>query len=277
MQFSKSTKINFQLVTDQMGKQVKLPQNPARIISLVPSQTELLFYLGLSQKVVGLTKFCIHPKTEVKGKTLVGGTKNFNLDIIDQLQPDLIIGNKEENYPEGIEILRQHYPVWMSDINSLPDACDMIARVAALTATQEKAKNLLYAITSGFGNLSDSISVNTAYFIWRNPYMAVGSNTFIHQIMTKAGFHNVFSPLNRYPVITPEELHRAKPQLILLSSEPYPFREKHIDEIKYLCPEAIVKLVDGEMFSWYGSRLQHTPAYLQSLQQQILSEIRKYN
>ena len=277
MQSSKSTQTNFQLVTDQMNNLVKIPQNPSRIISLVPSQTELLFYLGLSQKIVGLTKFCIHPEAEVKDKTLVGGTKNFKLDIIHQLQPDLIIGNKEENYPEGIEILRQHYPVWISDINSVTDALDMIARVAALTGTLEKAKELLNSITSDFGNLSASISVRTAYFIWRKPYMAVGSNTFIHDIMTKAGFVNVFSPLNRYPVITPEELHRVKPQLILLSSEPYPFREKHIDEIKYLCPEAIVKLVDGEMFSWYGSRLQHTPAYLQSLQQLILSEIGKYN
>ena len=277
MQSFKSTHTNFLLVTDQMNNLVRIPQNPSRIISLVPSQTELLFYLGLSDKVVGITKFCIHPKAEVKGKTLVGGTKNFNFDTIHQLQPDLIIGNKEENYPEGIKMLRQHYPVWMSDINTLTDAWEMIGRVAALTGTQDKAKDLLNAITLGFDNLSASISVNTAYFIWRNPYMAVGSNTFIHAIMTKAGFNNVFSPLHRYPVITPEELKKAKPQMILLSSEPYPFREKHINEIKLLCPSAIVKLVDGEMFSWYGSRLQHTPAYLQSLQQLILSEMGNHN
>jgi len=272
MPFSSPTNTSFQLVTDQMGHEVKLLPNPSRIISLVPSQTELLFYLGLSDKVVGLTKFCIHPKNEVREKSIIGGTKNFNLEIIRQLQPDLIIGNKEENYQEGIKALRQHYQVWMSDINSLTDAVDMIIKIAAITGTQEKAKVLISTIESGFRNLFYLNPIPTAYFIWRNPYIAVGSNTFIHEIMDKAGLRNVFAHLSRYPVITPEMLKKTNPQLILLSSEPYPFREKHITEIKQLCPGATVKLVDGEMFSWYGSRLQYTPAYLQTLQKLFLSE-----
>jgi len=274
MQYSTPSKTHHQLVTDQMGYQVEIPLQPTRIISLVPSQTELLFYLGLSDKVIGLTKFCIHPPEEVKGKAIIGGTKNFNLEVIQQLQPDLIIGNKEENYPEGIAALQQHYPVWMSDINSLSDALDMIARIAAITDTEQKGNKLLHTIKTSFDNLSVVNNIRTAYFIWRKPYMAVGSDTFIHEMMNSAGFCNVFAPLSRYPVITSEMLQAANPQLILLSSEPYPFQEKHLAEIKQLCPEAIVKLVDGEMFSWYGSRLQYTPAYLRNLQQEILSEIR---
>jgi len=272
MFFSNPTKTHYQLVTDQMGYLVQVPQNPTRIISLVPSQTELLFELGLGDKVVGLTKFCTRPEAGVKGKTFVGGTKKFNLEIIQGLHPDLIIGNKEENYREGIDALKQHYPVWMSDINTLADARDMIIKIGDITGTQEKAKNLSHTIAARFRNLPASATINTAYFIWKNPYMAVGAHTFIHEIMRQAGFSNVFAHLNRYPVISSELLQSINPQLILLSSEPYPFREKHQQEFKSLCPQATVLLVDGELFSWYGSRLQFTPAYLQSLRQIILNK-----
>ncbi|PIQ19895.1 MAG: hypothetical protein COW65_18130 [Cytophagales bacterium CG18_big_fil_WC_8_21_14_2_50_42_9] len=162
----------------------------------------------------------------------------------------------------------------MSDINSLADALDMIAKITAITNTKEKGSELIHTIKTGFDNFLVTNNIRTAYFIWRKPYMAVGSDTFIHEIMRRASFRNVFAPLSRYSVITPEMLQAANPQLILLSSEPYPFREKHLAEIKQWCTEAIIKLVDGEMFSWYGSRLQYTPAYLRNLQQKVLSEIR---
>jgi len=249
-----------------MGHQITLPEFPQRIISLVPSQTELLFDLGLADRIVGVTKFCIHPAGQVKYKTIVGGTKNFKFDVIDQLQPDLIIGNKEENYKEGIEQLQQKYPVWMSDIYTLGDALEMMTQVGTITDTETIAQELIQTIEAGFEQLQPTQpTIKTAYFIWRKPYMAVGGNNFIDHMLQQCGFENVFTNLERYPEITPEQLQQANPQLILLSSEPYPFKENHIAEFHELCPNATIKIVDGELFSWYGSRLAKSPAYLRSV------------
>lgn len=257
--------------TDQMGHQITLQQLPQRIISLVPSQTELLFDLGLAGRIVGVTKFCIHPKAEVKYKTIVGGTKNFKPDVIEQLQPDLIIGNKEENYKDGIEALQQKYNVWMSDIYTLKDALEMMLQVGELTGTVAKAQQLVQSIKSGFNQLQPTRpNIKTAYFIWRKPYMAVGGHNFIDQMLQHCGFENAFADLERYPEITSEQLKQANPQLILLSSEPYPFKEKHITEFRELCPQATVKVVDGELFSWYGSRLTKSAAYMQQLIKEVV-------
>lgn len=251
---------------DQMGRQVHSPSLPQRIISLVPSQTELLFDLGLEDRIVGITKFCIHPKEKTKQKTIIGGTKNFRFDVIDQLQPDLIIGNKEENYREGIEALQQKYPVWMSDIYTLKDALEMIEQVGELTGSQTRAQELIGTINNGFDSLQPANpAIRTAYFIWRKPYMVVGSNNIINHMLQRCGFKNVFSEIARYPELTPEQLQQANPGLILLSSEPYPFKEKHVAELQELCPDAMVRIVDGEMFSWYGSRLIQAPAYMQDV------------
>ncbi|MEJ8802970.1 helical backbone metal receptor [Pontibacter sp. H249] len=256
-----------------MGNSIKLEHPPQRIVSLVPSQTELLFGLGLGDRIVGVTKFCIHPKEQVKQKTKIGGTKNFKFDVIDQLQPDLIIGNKEENYKEGIEQLQQKYKVWMSDIHTLDDALQMLQQVGQLTGTDARAAELEESIKSGFEHLKPlQPSIKTAYFIWRKPYMAVGSHNIIDYMLERCGFENVFSNLSRYPEITAKQLQLANPQLILLSSEPYPFKEKHIQEFQGICPQASIKVVDGEMFSWYGSRLLHAPAYLQQVIEQVKQE-----
>ena len=256
--------------TDQMGRQVTLPQRPQRIVSLVPSQTELLFDLGLDDRIVGVTKFCIHPQYRVKQKTVIGGTKNFKLEVIDELKPDLIIGNKEENYQEGIEALQQKYPVWMSDIYTLDDALWMLRQAGQLTGTEAKAQEIVQGIAAGFENLLPlQPAIPTAYFIWRKPYMAVGDNNFIDHLLQRCGFSNIFADQGRYPEVSPEQLQKADPKLILLSSEPYPFQEKHFAEFQEICPEAIIRIVDGEMFSWYGSRLLKSPAYLKELLAQV--------
>ncbi|WP_240676131.1 ABC transporter substrate-binding protein [Botryobacter ruber] len=252
--------------TDQMGQKIVLHQPPQRLLSLVPSQTELLFDLGLAKQIVGVTKFCVHPEEQLKQKAKVGGTKNFDFEAIAALQPDLIIGNKEENYKEGIEQLRQQYPVWMSDIYTLDDALQMLQQLGEITGTAARAKELTESISAGFETLRPATPpVSTAYFIWRKPYMAAGSHNIINHMLQRCGFRNVFAHLPRYPEVTPEQLQQANPQLILLSSEPYPFKEKHIAEFQALCPQAKVLTVDGEMFSWYGSRLLHAPAYLQEV------------
>lgn len=255
--------------TDQMGRSVGLEKKPQRIISIVPSQTELLFDLGLRDEVAGITKFCIHPEEWFRAKRRVGGTKNLDLEKIKALQPDLIIGNKEENEREQVEELMQHYPVWMSDITTLDDSLEMIRSVGEITGTTEKAHALIHQITTDFAALQSAIpnpqsAIRTAYFIWKNPYMAAGQSTFIDHMLQRCGLANAFA-LTRYPAVTPAEIAEANPDLILLSSEPYPFKDKHIEEFRSICPNAKIMVVDGEMFSWYGSRLQHAPAYFTRL------------
>ncbi|MDJ0365431.1 helical backbone metal receptor [Hymenobacter sp. H14-R3] len=253
-------------VTDQLGRRVAVPFPPQRIVSLVPSQTELLFDLGLGSRVVGVTKFCTHPPEARHNAVIIGGTKNFDFEKIAALKPDLLIGNKEENYQAGIEQLAATYPVWLSDISTLPQALDMIKRVAFSTGEKARGEVLAVEIAASFTALqSVEATATAAYLIWRKPYMVAASGTFIDDMLGRAGFRNVFAGLGRYPEITAEQLRAAAPARILLSSEPYPFGAKHVAEFQEICPAAEIQIVDGELFSWYGSRLRLSAAYFQTL------------
>lgn len=247
-----------------MGLTVSLPATPRRIVSLVPSQTELLHALGLDEEVVGITKFCVHPPGWRGIKKLVGGTKHFDFDAIASLNPDLIIGNKEENYQEGIDALRSNYPVWMSDIDTLDDAYAMIHQVCALVDRAAAAHTMVRAIQQAFSNQPPVAARRALYLIWRNPWMAAGTDTFIHAMMQQAGFINAVQA-SRYPELTIAHIQQLNPEVVLLSSEPYPFREHHQREVQAYCPQASVQLVDGEMFSWYGSRLLLAAEYFKTL------------
>ena len=256
---------------DQLNREIFLPRAPQRIISIVPSQTELLFYLGLDERVIGITKFCVHPADKFKFTTKVGGTKQLDIDKIKALKPDLIIANKEENERAQVEELMNICPVWISDISNLGEATDMIERVGALVGRATQAKGLSSTIKQQFGHLIIQASgLRVAYLIWRKPYMAAGRNTFIDDMLQKCGLTNAFDA-ERYPEISSQILIDARPDVILLSSEPYPFKEKHIAEFKAMLPSAIIKLVDGELFSWYGSRLLLALAYFQKLADDLKS------
>ena len=239
---------------------------PQRIISLVPSQTELLFDLGLDTEIVGITKFCIHPADKVWSRAIVGGTKTLHPDRIHALQPDLIIANKEENTRDQIEALQHRYPVHVTDVTTLPDALAMIREVGQLVGRAAQARDIAQQIEhsltadSTFSVAPDhSPALSAAYFIWRKPYMVAAGETFIDTMLSAAGFRNAFADQTRYPEITPDALQGAKPDLVFLSSEPYPFKAEHIAEIRAICPSARVIIVDGEVFSWYGSRLLRAP------------------
>jgi len=239
----------------------------------VPSQTELLFELGLDQEIIGLTKFCIHPIEKFAERTKIGGTKKLNIQLIRDLNPDLIIGNKEENEQSQIEELMEDYPVWMSDIYTLEDAKKTIAQIGELVDRQPEASYLNHLISAGFNDLQtlavqNGINKKVAYLIWKKPYMLAGRDTFIDNILALNGLSNVIKE-KRYPEIKLNELAKLKPDLIFLSSEPYPFKEAHLEEIRAVVPEAKVMLVDGEMFSWYGSRLVKAVQYLFQLQKQL--------
>jgi ABC-type Fe3+-hydroxamate transport system substrate-binding protein len=251
------------IVIDQMGRRVEVSENPLRIVSLVPSQTELLAYLGLENNVVGITKFCIHPREWYHTKRRIGGTKNLKIQEIIELKPDLIIGNKEENTKLDIESLADRFPVWMSDVNSVDDALIMIKEIGELTNTVQKATKLSQEINQNFQSLS-RIGNNrkVLYCIWDDPTMTAGRETYIHSILSKIGFVNVIEQ-SRYPAITADI--DLQPEVVLLSSEPFPFTDNHVKKYQNIFPNADVQLVDGEMFSWYGSRMLQATEYFQKL------------
>jgi len=244
---------------DQMGRNVVVPFPPKRIISLVPSQTELLHYFGLEDEIIGITKFCIYPDDWFRNKQRIGGTKQLKLAKILALKPDLIIGNKEENTKEDIDFLEQHVPVWMSDINTFEEAVEMIDLIGQLTDKQQIAQELKTGITQEFkqlGNIGKGKSV--LYFIWDEPSLVVGKSTFIDSVLTKIGFVNACQK-ERYPALS--DLEPLNPDFIFLSSEPLPFKEEHFLKYQELFPTSKILLVDGESFSWYGSRMLEAPRY----------------
>lgn len=286
------------IIKDELKHSLNLISIPKRIVSLVPSQTELLFSLGLDEEVVGITKFCVRPHGWFRKKQRVGGTKTVKTEVVKALQPDLIIANKEENVKEQIEELRQLAPVWVSDIKTLGDAVEMIICAGKLLNKETRANELVSGINAAFGQIEPlDKKLNTAYFIWKNPYMAAGGDTFIDDMLSRCGFVNIFKNTNRYPEVSINKYSitntqqsignntlsagnhlssaNSEPssfencQLLLLSSEPYPFKQKHLEELQPLLPATKIILADGEMFSWYGSRLLHAAAYFKNLIQQI--------
>jgi ABC-type Fe3+-hydroxamate transport system substrate-binding protein len=254
-----------------MGNELQLAVPPKRIVSLVPSQTELLFDLGLKDEVVGITKFCIHPKEWFQTKVRVGGTKKVNFEKIRSLAPDLIIANKEENTQQEIEDLQKEFPVWISDIQNLPQALEMIGSIGELTGKQEAANRIVDLAERSFTGLAGQCSKKRVlYLIWQQPYMSVNQNTFIHDMLDRCGFKNVCETFtDRYPEITAETIVELQPDLIFLSSEPFPFGEKHATEFRLQFPEIKTRLVDGEFFSWYGSRLVQAGSYFSDLHKEI--------
>lgn len=252
--------------TDMTGRTIEVAYPPKRIVSLVPSQTELLYDLGLANEVVGITKFCIHPTDWFRNKKRIGGTKTVHIDIVKDLQPDLILANKEENNKEQIEELATMFPVWVSNIQTVGEGLQMICEVGNITGRVAQAAELCSNIATGFLSLpTPTRPLRIAYFIWRNPWMCAGGDTFISDIITRMGWVNVLATTNRYPEIQLEDLPAHNIDLVLLSSEPYPFKDTHIAEIQTILPHAHIKLVDGEMFSWYGSRMKLAVPYLKGL------------
>ncbi len=263
---------------DQIAQEVEIPFPPKRIISVVPSQTELLYDLGLEEEVIGITKFCIHPDKWYREKTRIGGTKTLNIEKIKALNPDLIIANKEENEHAQIEELSKHFPIWISDIKTLDDSLDMIQRIGIITDREQKAAIISNQIKESFEAFPPTIDSNEqlscAYFIWWNPMMTINQDTFIHDMLLRCGWENVFAHRtdSRYPEVDEQQLKTANPELVLLSSEPFPFADKHIEYFQTVLPNAKVILVDGELFSWYGSRLLHSVNYFKGLIEKLHSQ-----
>lgn len=259
---------------DQIGRVHNLETTPKRIISLVPSQTELLYDLGLEEEILGITKFCVHPKHLKATKQIVGGTKQVKIDKIKALQPDIIITNKEENTKEIVEELSKICPVWVTNIETFDDNLQMISDFGQLFNKRIEAQKwkdkILFAYHDFHQFIKDKPLRKVAYFIWANPYMVVGKDTFINEMITLNRFKNIYEEKGRYPEIELEKIRKeGNPEIVFLSSEPFPFKDDHAFEIGRNTHHAKTIFVDGEMFSWYGSRLLKAFDYFKQLHQKL--------
>lgn len=259
---------------DQLNRKLELNSSPQRIISLVPSQTELLVDLGLKEQISGITKFCVHPENLRKEKKVVGGTKQVHFDRIKALNPDIILCNKEENTEEMVRELEQIAPVHVSDVKTLDDALELIEQYGEIFSVQQKALEMadkIAALRKEFQQkLVNRKPLKVAYFIWRKPWMVAGKDTFIDHLLELNGFKNAFSKEeSRYPEVSLEQIEKKGVELLLLSTEPFPFKRKHVEQLKKEVTGSYIRIVDGEFFSWYGSRLIAAFGYFRELQKEV--------
>jgi ABC-type Fe3+-hydroxamate transport system substrate-binding protein len=253
-------------IKDQIGSLLTFKQAPLRIVSLVPSISELLWDLELENELVGVTKFCIHPVNLRKEKITVGGTKNVKISRVLELQPDLVIANLEENTKQEIEELQQQVPTFVSDISTIDDMIAFIQLIGNLCNRQSATTEVIRKLSNTIAELPKKEEKKSAiYLIWNKPFMSIGGDTFISHMMEKVGYVNCLQQEERYPVLTADDIRKIAPEELLLSSEPYPFNEKHRDQLQEQFPNIKVKCVDGEAFSWYGSRLYKVKDYLHSI------------
>lgn len=260
--------------TDQCDRMFSLAHPPKRIISLVPSLTELLVHLGQEAKLVGITKFCVHPVYLRSHKTIVGGTKNVRIEKVAALQPDFIIANKEENTAEIVAELERICPVYVSDIASIDDNIRFIADLGEILNCRTESARIAGKIQFAADELETFVSalpeITCAYLIWKNPWMAAGNGTFIHHMMARCKFRNIYGNRDRYPEIELRKMRlEGDPDAVLLSSEPYPFKEEDAFEVGRFTHHAKVTFVDGEMFSWYGSRPIEAFRYFRKLRERM--------
>ncbi len=241
---------------------------------MVPSQTELLVDLGLEASLVGITKFCVHPVQLKQTKQLVGGTKNCNIDKIKALQPTHILCNKEENTKEIVEACEKIAITHVSEIYTIEDSIALIKTYGQLFFRKTEANALIQKINFKYSNFKTFIKekpvVKVAYFIWRNPWMVAANDTYIDAILALNNFENIYQNKSRYPEVELKKIRlEGDPDLVLLSSEPYPFKEEHAFEIGRHTHHAKTIFVDGEYFSWHGSRLLKAFDYFIALRNRI--------
>lgn len=225
------------------------------IISLVPSLTEFLVHPDINADLIGRTKFCIHPEERLKEIPAFGGTKNPKIEAIRQAKPDIVVMNREENRKEDAEAIAAFARVIITEIDTVEQALDAMTSLGALLGKEAASQNLIGRIRREIPAPDTFPPLRTAYLIWREPWMSVASETYIHDVMRIFGLENIFADQNRYPSFSPEALADLDPELVLLSSEPFPFKEHHATELRNAGVHGEILFVDGTWFSWYGSRM----------------------
>jgi ABC-type Fe3+-hydroxamate transport system substrate-binding protein len=254
---------------DAVNEKLEFSCIPNKIICLVPSITSYLHAIGINNEVVGITKFCIHPNIWYQQKQKIGGTKDIQIEKIKLLQPDLVIASKEENVLNQIKAIRDFSQVYTTDITNISSALDTLTQLGKIVGKEKEATTLVQSIEISLSSFKPTAFFSCIYLIWKKPYYTIGGDTYINDILLKMGLHNLFQSHTRYPEVTIETMIALKPDVILLSSEPYPFKEKHIKELSDYLPNTKIILVDGEIFSWYGNKMLEIKAYYN----QLLSEL----
>ena len=262
------------IVRDQIGREITLKSTPKRIVSLVPSQTELLCHLSLENELVGITKFCIHPYHLKSTKTIVGGTKKVDYEKIKALEPDFILCNKEENAYDMLPELEKIAPTYFSDVNNLNDSIDLILHLGSILNRRTESDNLAHKIEYKLADfkqfIKDKPTRKIAYFIWANPWMVAANDTFINEMLTLNKFENIYADMSRYPKVEINRIrHDGDPDVVILSSEPFPFKDEHAMEIGNYTNRSITVFGDGEMFSWPGSRSLLAFEYFKELHKKL--------
>ena len=253
-------------IQDARGTRHTLESPATRIVSIVPSATETLYELGLGDRIVGVTQFCVHPQPWVKTISKVGGTKNVDIQRVLNLKPDLVVGNCEENTKEIFEALEPHVPIWAPLPKTIPEAIEDMGHMGLLTGTTEIAERFQDEAKRAWAKAkANAQSFTYAYFIWRNPWMSISNDTFIARMLEAVGGINVFGDHeDRFPEIDMTgQIHDA-PDVVFLSSEPFPFKEQHAAELCQMTGIALdtVRFINGEYASWHGYRMIEGLQYL---------------
>lgn len=234
-----------------------------RIVCLVPSITELLYDLGLDDQIYGLTKFCVHPPRAVNLKKIVGGTKNVSIPIVKSLLPTVVIASREENIKKQVADIAKFSKVILTDVTDIASTYKMIIQLGVEFDKLKLAKSIIEEIKTSLEKVKDKYDFSACYLIWKKPYMTVGADTYIHAMMSHVGIKNVFADQTRYPII--DKILEINADYIFLSSEPYPFKDKDLEELHKSNPNSKIMLVDGEIFSWYGTRMLKVEEYFEEI------------
>jgi len=253
-------------ITDALGRPFAVGKPPERIVSLVPSLSEALFAFGLGERIVGVTRFCVEPREGVADKAKVGGTKSLDVAAVGALRPDLIIASAEENRAEDVRrLIGGGWPVFVTLPTTVRGAIDLLGQLAVLTGSADAARPIIEEAEQALAAVqaANASQEHLRVFcpIWRNPYMTIGPDTYIHDVIVVCGGRNIFAGRReRYPKVELAEMAALDPEVILLPSEPYRFHQRHQADFAAF-PEVTavrrgnVLLVDGRMLSWYGPRI----------------------
>ena len=274
-------------IVDALGRPFTVGEPPERILSLVPSLSEALFAFGLGERITGVTRFCVEPREGVAGKAKVGGTKTLDVAAVEALRPDLIIASAEENRAEDVHrLIEGGWPVFVTLPTTVRGAIDLLEQIAVLTDSIEAARPIIQDAEQALAGVRAANAgrepLRVFCPIWRNPYMTIGPDTYMHDVIAVSGGRNVFEGRpERYPRVELAEMAVLNPEVILLPSEPYRFRQRHLADFAPFSDVAAVRrenilLVDGRMLSWYGPRigrsLQDLSALLEGARRQSGSE-----
>lgn len=257
--------------TDALGRPFQVSSPPQRIVSLVPSLTEALFAFGLGQRVAGVTRYCVEPADGVAGKPKIGGTKNVDIAAVKALEADLVLANVEENTREDVERLEAAgLRVFLTYARTVAEAITELRTIAAIAGAEAEARPIVdeaeHELTRADAAARSRAAVRTFCPIWRNPWMTIGPQTYIHDVLRVCGAANVYGDVpDRYPLVDLSEVAARRPEIVLLPDEPYRFAEKHVPEVIEKLGDVRIHLVDGKMLCWYGPRIAESLRRLQAV------------